>query len=212
MRICVLFACLAAARGDDLMDEVVGIFSNMPAQHVEPNADVDAARGVVRTLASYPAPVRHESGAAVDPIEGAIATCDRDYSQICPSKFVNVGNACAPSSGYEGPCRQARSFSGLSPAARERWSSMCLAWWPCVICDRDFGEPCPVGWGLLSGSSECKPPTDYVGPCNEPADFAGFNREMFAQWSEACGAHWACSQSAVSVASKSLRAVVKPHV
>ena len=211
MRIVVLFACLAVARCGDVMDDIVNIFANMPAQHVEPNADMEAARGIVRTLASYPAPVRHKGGHTLDPIKGTVAACERDYAQVCPSKFANVGGACVPTSGYNGPCRQAHSFNGLSATAKERWSSMCLAWWPCVRCDRDFGEPCPVGWTLLPGSSECETPIDYSGPCTSPADFAGFNREMFSQWSGACGAYWACSQAALPVATKSFRTVVKLH-
>jgi hypothetical protein len=47
MRIVVLFACLSVARCGDVMDDIVNIFTNMPAQHVEPNADMEAARGIV---------------------------------------------------------------------------------------------------------------------------------------------------------------------
>lgn len=135
------------------------------------------------------------SEALLDPIPQDDAWhCEADFAQACPNGFVAGETGCAPTSEYVGPCTgEVKDFSGLSASAKERWSALCLAWWPCVACERDYSEPCPHEWSAVQGfSRRCSAPADYTGPCATEVDFDGFNVFMLAEWSSACAGFWRC--------------------
>lgn len=174
------------------LDSIVGLVQAAPVQLSEPSEGVKAASAVMREAARSAAPPSPYVGRVLDPILGRGAqACDYDFEDACPESFVFVaGQGCAPGSSYRGPCGgQLRSFEGLPDGAKIRWSSQCLAWWPCKSCSRDFSAACPRGWFASDG--RCTPPADYVGPCGATT-FAGYNAEMLHEWSAACGAHWPC--------------------
>ena len=177
------------------LDAVAGVFEHAPVGQSEPRRDVEETSAFMQRLGTHSAPVSPLVGRTVDPEKHhALASCDRDFDQSCPDQFVSVGaGKCAPSSGYHGPCSgDARGFGALSDAAKERWSGMCLAWWPCTRCRLDFSDLCPRQWVVESGTV-CKPTATYAGPCSALVDFAGYSRDMLAQWSANCGAHWPCA-------------------
>ena len=131
---------------------------------------------------------------ALDPaLHHARAACDKDFSQQCPLLFSPAGaGKCAPTAAYSGPCSgSVQSFDGLSPSAKERWSELRAAYWPCVECRRDYSSLCPGGWASTGGTT-CKPTASYIGPCASAVNFAGFNRGAMAEWSSTCGAYWPC--------------------
>ena len=206
MRVGCVFSVLSVAGALRLspaggpLDTLVGVFENAPVELHESRADVDATSEIMRSLGSQPAPPSPIASRLEDPERHhAFAWCDRDFAQPCPDQFESVAaGKCAPGSGYEGPCGgDARSFDGLSAVAKGRWSDVCLAWWPCVECQRDYSTLCPVGW-VVEGGARCTPTAAYAGPCGASADFSGYTRDMFAQWSSSCGADWPCSGAAGS--------------
>ena len=151
------------------------------------------AASAIKALGRYPGPTQSPAIVALD----EPSHCDTDFSQACPTGFVAGSSGCVPTSAYEGPCAgEVRSFDGLTDAAKARWSSLCLARWPCVDCDRDFAAACPKGWAAVDGQPRsCQAPSQYVGPCADMADFDGFNAAMLSQWSTACGAFWECKRA-----------------
>jgi CPW-WPC domain-containing protein len=180
------------------LDAVAGVFENAPVQLSESREDVQATSAFMRRLGAQSASISPLVGRTLDPEKHhAFASCERDFGQPCPTQFASVGGGkCAPSSSYHGPCGgDARGFGDLSAAAKERWSSICLAWWPCKRCQLDFSELCPREWVVDSGT-RCTPTASYTGSCNAPADFAGYSRDMLSRWSSECGAHWPCSGGA----------------
>jgi len=204
MRVCAAFLVLSLVGALRLspaapaLDTITGVFEHAPVELHESRGDVEATSAIMRQLGAQSGPVSPAVSRTVEPARHhAIASCDRDFAQPCPDQFEAVGaGKCAPGAGYQGPCGGgAHSFDGLSAAAKERWSEMCLAWWPCVACRRDFAVLCPGGW-VVDAGARCKPTVAYAGPCGAPVDFAGYTRDMFAQWSSGCGAHWPCAGSA----------------
>ena len=181
------------------VDAVASIFEHAPVQTFEAPKEVAATSALVRDLAAQPAPPSPIASRVLDPARHhAIAACDRDLAQPCPAEFEPVGNGqCAPLASYAGPCGGAHSFAGLSPTAKARWSELCLAWWPCVSCERDLAGVCPVGW-VRGGGAVCEPTPGYAGPCAASVDFAGYTRSMMAEWSATCDAHWPCAAAAAS--------------
>lgn len=156
----------------------------------------NAAQDVMKRFAQVSSPRRKASGALLDPIPQDDAWhCEVDFAQACPNGFVAGDAGCAPTSEYVGPCAsEVKDFRGLSDSAKERWSALCLAWWPCVGCERDFSEPCPRGWSAVQGfARRCSAPPEYAGPCANEVDFDGFNALMLSEWSEACAGFWGCS-------------------
>ena len=149
-------------------------------------------------------------------------SCERDYSVKCPDNFVSVGRIfgseteyCAATAEYDGPCAsEAHSFKGMSSKAKARWSKLCQASWPCMLCERNYEAVCPEGWARLNETLSCAPPPSYTGPCRgddafeytlardvtSPAflkmistDFSGYNAAMLDVWSAECGAYWPCA-------------------
>ena len=195
---------MAAAAGaafvsvaEPALGDAASVFEHAPVQAFEARKDVLATSAVMKGLGSQPASASPIASRVLDPPRHhAIAACDRDFARPCPAQFQQIGaGKCAPAAGYEGPCGGTHGFDGLSPAAKGRWSEMCYAWWPCVRCERDFGSICPEGW-VHDVGAVCRPSPTYVGPCVAPTDFAGYTREMLAQWAASCDAHWPCVASA----------------
>ena len=191
------FLSLAADVDDEgarILD-MVGLLA--PASKGGSGSDFNSvARDAMKAFARIPNPGHKVSGALLDPIPQDDAWhCEMDFAQACPNGFVAGDGGCAPTSEYVGPCTgEIKDFRGLSNSAKERWSALCLAWWPCVVCERDFSEPCPRGWSAVQGfPRRCSAPQEYAGPCANEVDFDGFNSFMLAEWSEACAGFWNCS-------------------
>ena len=184
----------AEARGSDAESDALGLLQDLaPSAGASSTVADGGASAAMKELSAYPGPISKTHGAAADFVA---QHCEIDFSQACPSGFVAESSGCVPTSAYEGPCAgEVRSFDGLSDAAKARWSSLCLASWPCVDCDRDFAAACPKGCAAIDGQPRsCRALGQYVGPCADVAEFDGFNAWMLSQWSAACGAFWECKK------------------
>ena len=119
------------------------------------------------------------------------------HSRPCFGKgFVWVADEdqCLPEEEYLGACDKGVSFRNMSIGAKKRFSQICGAAWPCVECERDFGEPCPQDWELAQSEAwKCKPKAEYGGPCSGIVSFDGFTRAMLLDWQGRCSAYWACA-------------------
>merc|ERR1712012_117413 len=152
---------------------------------------------IIKAMAHMPAPNFRSDARSVDPIR-AVGVCDRDYGMLCPDRFVNIGRIkdgpemyCTGSSDYTGPCDGAYAFQSMSTSAKARWSEMCLTSWPCKECTRDYRTPCPHGWEHTGGAN-CRPSSEYTGPCRMTMNFGSYNEEMREQWANQCNAFWDC--------------------
>ena len=192
----VTFAHALRSSNPEALGALAELFGHAPANVPgSQGQDVGATSNLMRQLGSQSGPHSPILGRAADPSRHyAFAACEREFEQPCPDHFVTAGpGKCAPGPEYDGPCSgDTLSLDGLSPIAKGRWSELCLAWWPCVECQREFSDICPKGWERGEGT-ECKPSAGYLGPCAAPTDFAGYSKPMLAQWSLACGAHWPCA-------------------
>ena len=160
------------------LDSIVGVLQSAPVHLGKPNAQVQAASAVMREVAAEVGPTSPFLGREFDPdISNDLLFCDHDYAQSCPDGFASVGGAsCAPLASYDGPCGgEARSFSGLPAAAKERWTMQCAASWPCKECIRDFAAPCPQGWLEDAAGATCSPAAGYAGPCSGPISIRDAN-------------------------------------
>jgi len=193
------FASLGNGNDGAMFDELATVFEHAPVEAFEHRADVDAASVVMEQLGAEQKLLPSNAIHSFEPVRHhASVSCDRDFAQPCPQQFQAVdGNMCAPIEGYQGPCGGTHSFEALSITAKGRWSEICLAWWPCLGCEHDFAAVCPTGW-VLETEARCKPTAAYAGSCAAVVDFAGYTRDMFAQWSSSCDAHWPCSGSSVA--------------
>jgi CPW-WPC domain-containing protein len=160
------------------------------------------ASNIMKALSRLPAPTSPFIESKLDLKQVALdGTCDHDYTVDCPEQFVSIGaifggstSYCAADSTYAGPCdSDVYNFAAYSKHAKARWSSMCLASWPCMECERDFQSPCPRDWLRAAGAQKCTPPSHYTGPCGGTVDFAFYNRAMLSEWSLRCGAYWECA-------------------
>jgi CPW-WPC domain-containing protein len=199
-------ACGAFLRASDdsgpVGDVISKTMADMQIAMAPDTSKFEDASELIRGMALVPGPpLGMASRSFLDPrVDADPASCDRDYSVACPASFVNVGpikggdeEYCAASPEYDGPCNaEGYRLTKMSRKARERWSATCQANWPCKVCERDFTEVCPEGWSNVAGTMECKPPTDYDGPCKGGSDFAEYNVAMLKRWSAACRAYWKC--------------------
>ena len=198
-----VLGCIAVA--DDAPEAIADI-GEVLAEHVVNDIPVSqsmvTASNIMKSMARLPAPASPFAGVKLDPShDDVVGTCDRDYKLDCPQRFVSIGSIfggstsyCAADSTYAGPCdSDVFNFAAYSPTAKARWSSQCLATWPCIECERDLQTPCPREWLRASGAQMCTPPPHYTGPCSGTVDFAFYNRAMLSEWSSRCGAYWECA-------------------
>jgi len=198
-----VLGCSAAS--DDGLNAIADI-GEVLGQHVVNDLPVSqsmvTASNIMKAMSRLPAPASPFIESKLDPNQDAlVGTCDRDYIVDCPEHFVSIGaifggsaSYCAADSTYAGPCdSDVFNFASYSQHAKARWSSMCLASWPCMECERDFQSPCPRDWLRAAGAQKCTPPSHYTGLCGGTVDFAFYNRAMLSEWSSRCGAYWECA-------------------
>ena len=111
--------------------------------------------------------------------------------------FGDGARCAANRSLYTGKCQDRTiKFVRLTKRAKKRWGSLCGFQWPCRRCQRNYSDPCPVGWNtdLTKGvnSTLCVASSDYTGPCDS-TDFLLFNIAGKEEWSSECQAYWPCA-------------------
>lgn len=193
----LLVSSLSVSFAQTPIEDVSNVWSKSKISVAADTSIFGSASKIVRAMAHMPAPDVQAQQQRADP-QQAPATCDRDYSAMCPEQFENIGPVkdgdtqyCTGGSDYKGPCDGAFSFDGMAPSAKARWSEMCLSNWPCTRCTRDYRIPCPEGWRHRE-HGVCVPSTDYFGPCKDMLDFGSYNEAMREVWSNQCGAYWKC--------------------
>ena len=131
------------SRGADAGSDALGLLQDLaPSASASGSISDGGAASAMKALGRHLGPTQKPATVVID----EASHCDADFSQACPTGFVAGASGCVPTSAYQGPCAsEVRSFDGLSDAAKARWSSLCLAQWPCVECDRDFSASCPKG-------------------------------------------------------------------
>jgi len=189
----------AAAGAPGAVGSIGAMMGRLPVQMVPDTSSSDSAVGIIKGLARIPAPTRTFTE-KIDPVVPGVDSCDRDYDDVCPEGWVNIGAVkggsteyCHGGTQYFGPCSdEVQSFSSMSTNAKKRWSAACQAFFPCKSCSRDFGQTCPEGWAQVGNTRKCKPEAAYKGICRGAVNFEGYNNAMLESWSEACGAYWKC--------------------
>jgi CPW-WPC domain-containing protein len=193
-------ALVGGRSGRTPIEEIGNMLSNSTISVAPELTSFGGPSSIIRALGRLPAP-RQPFGSTrqKDPKVLRRDSCDRDYKTLCPNNFVNIGPVrggteqyCAADSRYHGPCRdEVYTFAKMSQMAKERWSEMCLAEWPCQRCQRDYQAFCPWSWTHI-GLGKCVPSSQYEGPCRDEMNFIGYNEDMLQLWSSECGAFWSC--------------------
>lgn len=82
---------------------------------------------------------------------GQCPLCAREYSQLCPESWTDVGaGVCEASPSYGGACPGYDRFSSMSATGKQEFERRCSACWPCVA--RGAG-PSRGGPALLRGAA-----------------------------------------------------------
>jgi len=94
-------------------------------------------------------------------------TCYHDYTAPCPFGWHSGRDGCIAPLMYD-TCSRTRSFSEMTPAAKEDWAKMCKVAFPCrdrSSCEKSYSAPCPADWYAFNGGMSCAAPSQYIGKC-----------------------------------------------
>ena len=137
--------------------------------------------------------------------------CVRDYSRLCPSRWVDLGDGVTCESPFymfqDEACKQVK-FGGLNPVEKSEAAWNCAqSKFPCRhACNMDFSRTCPEGWKPLTGAvsstgSICIAPPEYKQPCVKVYDFAGHNFKLKRKFADMCKVTWPCRAKQVPISS-----------
>ncbi|KAL8445224.1 hypothetical protein Emed_005782 [Eimeria media] len=88
-----------------------------------------------------------------------ISKCTLDLSQPCPVGWTQQQETCRPPTDYSGPCSEGGLPANLETAElRRAAAAACNASFACTSnppCERDFQQPCPLGWMQKGGGGGC---------------------------------------------------------
>lgn len=121
-------------------------------------------------------------------------SCNRDYSQQCPSGWADMGDTttCTAPLDYQGSCQPMLKWGGLTAQQKRQQASQCGAEFPCVgQCAPDFVQPCPHGW-QADVNGDCLAPSSYSGRCVLRKSFVGMRLSEKKAWARTCGVAWPC--------------------
>jgi len=127
--------------------------------------------------------------------------CVRDYTELCPVGWVDLGDAStceSPTSLFAREECKKIEFGNMTPLEKSNAAFACdEAVYPCRnACKvRNYSQPCPVGWKPTSpGSSVCQVPIErYSKPCVNYYDFTDHNSKMKKKFERICKVVWPCS-------------------
>ena len=127
--------------------------------------------------------------------------CVRDYSRLCPSRWVDLGDGMtceAPPALFSNQqCRQV-TFGGLTPIEKSAAAFACdESKYPCRgECVQDYSSVCPEGWSQSNPpSTVCTAPATYVQPCVRTYDFADHSPKLKRKFGEMCKVVWPCMRA-----------------
>lgn len=136
--------------------------------------------------------------------------CRPDFSYVCPLDWTEtsdgrcvqgvggvggVGNGVGR--GGESGCKAPFVGAGMTLAEKEALALRCDLHWPCEsACDKDFRDPCPLGWRLASieGVRQCEASPHYTGGCVALQAINTFDFETKKLFEKRCAASWPCQQ------------------
>lgn len=181
----------------------MGSMASMATISYVPNQQ-SAVQRAMMAMSSMPLPMAAPMIMTDPNLLSEESACERNYDAKCPVGFVSVGQPfgdgarCGPDlTRYTGPCKDRTiKFVHLTRTAKQHWAMLCNFQWPCLHCEKDFSHPCPAGWsapeGEPPGSSQCKAPDTYQGPCDSSRNFLGYSSAAKEIWSQVCQAYWPC--------------------
>lgn len=131
--------------------------------------------------------------------------CVRDYSRLCPSRWVDLGDGKTCEAPYyllqnvEEPCKKL-TFENMTPLEKSNAAFNCgESKFPCRHeCVMDFSQTCPQGWTVVKNSVCAAPPT-YKQPCVGIYDFANHNFKLKRKFADLCKVSWPCMNTSKSV-------------
>lgn len=95
------------------------------------------------------------------------STCYHDYTAACPFGWHSSRDGCLAPLMYDA-CGRVKSFSKMTPAAKEDWAHMCNVKFPCrdrSSCEKSYSAACPADWYAFNGGASCVAPSQYSGKC-----------------------------------------------
>jgi len=120
--------------------------------------------------------------------------CRRDYAQLCPLTWMDVGSGfCEAPAGFHSDCLARYKFDVYSAEQKEKLGSVCDIAWPCEeTCTKNYAASCPDAW--VSGEKGmCLAPPSYAGPCDYGLNATLLDAAQKAAFSSKCGADWPCA-------------------
>jgi len=128
--------------------------------------------------------------------------CVHDYAAACPFGWHHDGDECIAPLTYEA-CSNRKSFSTMTPAAKEDWAKNCKVEFPCQdrdACDKTHAAPCPADWYTFNGGMSCAAPSDYAGACAPVLHgLTDKSAEDKAALEAKCAIRWPCAGEVYSV-------------
>lgn len=122
--------------------------------------------------------------------------CFNDYTAPCPFGWHSGRNGCVAPLTYD-TCSGQRSFSEMTPAAKEDWAKMCKVQFPCrdrSSCGKTYAAPCPADWYAFNGGMSCTAPSNYVGRCAPVMHgLADLTRAEKGTLEGKCDLEWPCA-------------------
>ncbi|KAL8275176.1 hypothetical protein Esti_000926 [Eimeria stiedai] len=126
-----------------------------------------------------------------------VSSCSLDLSQPCPLGWTQQQETCKPPVDYLGPCVEGGLPADLDSAdMRRAAAAKCNASFACTSrppCERDFQQPCPLGWLQTGGGGGCKAAAEYRGPCKQQEKFGALEENAKRAVSKTCQVFWPCA-------------------
>lgn len=124
--------------------------------------------------------------------------CVRDYTQLCPERWIDVGDGTtceSPPELFENSQCRTILFGGLTPLEKSQSAWDCgESTYPCrnASCMQNYSQTCPTGWTLLGKSATCMAPQTYYKPCVTVYNFADHNWTQKRKFGDMCKVRWPC--------------------
>ncbi|CRH02774.1 CPW-WPC family protein, putative [Plasmodium relictum] len=95
--------------------------------------------------------------------------CERDYVRVnCPLGWTDIGDGnCKAPNDYslylKELCNTVVNFKYTTPVFKRNWSYLCKSDWPCFsVCEKNYGNICPLGYKLINERIEKNNENIYV--------------------------------------------------
>jgi CPW-WPC domain-containing protein len=131
--------------------------------------------------------------------------CARDYSEMCPPRWADLGDGetCEGPPGFNDneECREVK-FGSMTALQKSAAAFKCgETRFPCVdeCLARDYSRVCPDGWSSIAGSGVCRAPPSYLKPCVRRYDFTDHGVHLKRKFESMCKVNWPCKAKRLGV-------------